>query len=105
MAVSTGAVPALGWGEAVDDLAGGGELGQAGFGLGEGVGEPFALFTQVAGASGGLIVFGLQQPREFADVHATGSTSSRQAAVGVVGRRSMPTVAASQTREAALSGR
>jgi hypothetical protein len=52
----------VGRGEAVDDLAGGGELGQAGLGLGEGGGEPLDLFAQVVGSCGGLVVFGLQQP-------------------------------------------
>lgn len=37
----------VGWGQAVDDLAGGGELSQAGSGLGEGGGEPLDLFAQV----------------------------------------------------------
>lgn len=72
----------------------GGELGQAGFGLGEGGGEPIDLLAQVVGAGCGLIVFGLQQPQEFAGVHAAGSTSSRPVGVGVVRRRSMPAVEA-----------
>jgi hypothetical protein len=60
---------------------------QAGFCLGEGGGEPLDLLAQVVGSCGGLIVFGLQQPQEFADVHAASSTSSRQVGVGVVRRR------------------
>jgi hypothetical protein len=44
------------------------------------------------GSCGDLLVFGLQQPQEFAHVHAAGSTSSRQAGVGLVRRRSMPAV-------------
>jgi len=71
-------------GEAIDDLAGGGgELGQAGFGLGKGGGEALDLLAQVVGSCGGLIVFGPQQPQEFADVHAARSTWSRQVGVGV----------------------
>ncbi|MFF3787847.1 hypothetical protein [Streptomyces sp. NPDC001933] len=84
----------VGRGEAVDDLAGRGELGQAGFGLGEGDGEPLDLLAQAVGSCGGLVVFGLQQPQEFADVHAASSTSSRQVGVGVVRRRSMLAVSA-----------
>jgi len=56
--------------------------------------EPLDLLPQGVGAGCGLIVFGLQQPQEFADVHAASSTSSRQVGVGVVRRRSMPAVEA-----------
>lgn len=72
----------VGWREAVDDLAGGGGFGQAGFGLGEGGGEPLDLLAQVVDSCNGVIVFGLQQPQEFADVHAASSTSSRQVGEG-----------------------
>ena len=65
-----------------------------GFGLGQGGGEPFDLLAQVVGSCGGLIVFGLQPPQEFVDVHAASSTSSRQAGLGTVRRRSMPAVEA-----------
>lgn len=82
----------VGRGEAVDDFAGGGELGQAGFCLGKVGGKPLDLLAQVVSASCGFIVFGLQQPQEFADVHAASSTSSRQVGVGAVRRRSMPAV-------------
>ncbi len=56
--------------------------------------EPFDLFAQLVGSCGGLVVLGLQQPQEFADVHAASSISSRQARLGTVRRRSMPAVAA-----------
>lgn len=78
--------------KAVDGLAGIGEPGRAGFGLGEGGGEPFDLLAQGDGVGCGPIVFALQQPQEFADVHAASSTSSRRAATGAVRRRSMPAV-------------
>lgn len=84
----------VGSGEAVDDLAGGGELGQAGFGLGEAGGEPLDLLAQVVGSCGGVIVFALQHPQESVDVHAASSKSSRQVGAGVVRRRSMPAVEA-----------
>ncbi|MCP3770107.1 hypothetical protein [Streptomyces sp. MAR25Y5] len=72
----------LGRGEAVDDLAGGGEFGQAGLGFGEGGGEPLDLLAQGVGSCGGLVVFGLQQSQEFGDVHAASSTVLRQAGMG-----------------------
>lgn len=52
----------VGRGEAVDDLTGRGEFGQAGLGLGERGGEPLDLLAQAVGSLDGLIVFGLQQP-------------------------------------------
>jgi hypothetical protein len=54
--------------------------------------QPLDLLAQAAAPRGGLVVFGLQQPQEFAGVHAASSTSSRQARLGVVRRRSMPAV-------------
>ncbi|MFR0359554.1 hypothetical protein [Streptomyces sp. MCC20] len=68
-----------GRGEAVDDLAGGGQFDQAGLGLGQSGGELFDPFAQLVGAGGGLVVLGLQQPQEFVDVHAASSTSCRAA--------------------------
>ncbi|WP_206433762.1 MULTISPECIES: hypothetical protein [unclassified Streptomyces] len=89
-----GGLCGFGQGEAVDGLAGGDDLSEAGLDLGQGTGELVDLFAQAVGACGGLVVFGLQQPQEFGDVQAANSTSSRQAGLRVVKRRSMPAVEA-----------
>lgn len=80
--------------DALDDLAGGGQFGEAGFGLSEGYHQVVDLLSQAVGVRGGFVVLGLELLEELGDVHAARSTSSRQVGLGVVRRRSMPAVEA-----------
>lgn len=81
-------------GDALHDLAGAGELGEAGFRLAEGCRQVVDPSPQALGVHGGFTVLGLESVEEFGDVHAASVTSSRQAGLRVVRRRSMPAVEA-----------
>ncbi|MFE5826675.1 hypothetical protein ACFQ7B_33660 [Streptomyces erythrochromogenes] len=77
-----------------DDLAGGGEVREAGFGLGEGGGEVRDLTAELVCPGRGLVLPEVKVHQEFGDVHAASPMVSRQAGVGVVRRRAMLAVEA-----------
>lgn len=72
-----------------DDLAGGGEVWEADFGLGEGGGEVRDLIAEFVRPGRGCVLLDVKVDQKFGDVHAASPMVSRQAGVGVVRRRAM----------------